>query len=58
MVEKVSPGLTLRCLRSLQWQRLFHMFYIEPVVFMLLFSLTLSSKCEATCYMISISLYI
>lgn len=53
MVEKVSPGLTLRCLRSLQWQRLFHMFYIEPVVFMLLFSLTLSSKCN----MISLSIY-
>ncbi|KAH8410982.1 hypothetical protein KR222_004522 [Zaprionus bogoriensis] len=43
MVEKVSPALTLRCLRTVQWQRLFHMFYIEPVVFMLLFSLTLSS---------------
>lgn len=52
MVEKVSPGLTLRWLHSPQWQRLFHMFYIEPVVFMLLFSLTLSSKCDAPCGMI------
>ncbi|XP_064548911.1 probable peptidoglycan muropeptide transporter SLC46 isoform X2 [Drosophila montana] len=43
MVEKVSHILTLKRLRSFQWHRIFHMFYIEPVVFMLLFSLTLSN---------------
>ncbi|XP_030560452.1 uncharacterized protein LOC115762404 [Drosophila novamexicana] len=43
MVEKVAHILTLKRLRSFQWHRIFHMFYIEPVVFMLLFSLTLSN---------------
>ncbi|XP_017835806.1 uncharacterized protein LOC108595152 [Drosophila busckii] len=43
MVEKISHSLTLKRLQNLQWQRIFHMFYIEPVVFMLLFSLTLSN---------------
>lgn len=43
MVEKVAHAFSLQRLRSLQWSRIFHMFYIEPVVFMLLFSLTLSN---------------
>ncbi|KAH8397735.1 hypothetical protein KR009_006562 [Drosophila setifemur] len=38
MVEKVSLGQ----LRNLKWGRLFNMFYIEPVIFMLLFSHMLS----------------
>lgn len=45
MVQKVSPTLTLKRLRDVQWHRIFHMVYIEPVVFMLLFSITLSSEC-------------
>ncbi|XP_023174796.1 uncharacterized protein LOC111602094 [Drosophila hydei] len=43
MVQKVSPTLTLKRLRDVQWHRIFHMVYIEPVVFMLLFSITLSN---------------
>ncbi|KAH8369651.1 hypothetical protein KR093_000526 [Drosophila rubida] len=43
MVEKVAHTFSLQRLRSVQWNRIFHMFYIEPVVFMLLFSLTLSN---------------
>ncbi|KAM8711278.1 hypothetical protein ACLKA7_000421 [Drosophila subpalustris] len=43
MVEKAAHAFSLQRLRSLQWNRIFHMFYIEPVVFMLLFSLTLSN---------------
>ncbi|KAH8261431.1 hypothetical protein KR044_009086 [Drosophila immigrans] len=50
MVEKVAHTFSLQRLRSLQWHRIFHMFYIEPVVFMLLFSLTLSSECDAKYY--------
>ncbi|XP_030385657.1 uncharacterized protein LOC115632572 [Scaptodrosophila lebanonensis] len=42
MVEKASHAFTWERLKSLQWHRIFHMFYIEPVVFMLLFSHTLS----------------
>ncbi|XP_037725660.1 proton-coupled folate transporter isoform X2 [Drosophila subpulchrella] len=38
MVEKA----TLAQLKSLEWGRLFNMFYIEPVIFMLLFSHMLS----------------
>ncbi|XP_016998337.2 probable peptidoglycan muropeptide transporter SLC46 [Drosophila takahashii] len=38
MVEKAS----LAQLKSLEWGRLFNMFYIEPVIFMLLFSHMLS----------------
>ncbi|XP_022213755.2 proton-coupled folate transporter [Drosophila obscura] len=38
MVQKA----TLAQLKSLQWGRLFNMFYIEPVVFMLIFSHVLS----------------
>jgi len=44
MVEKASNAFTLEKLRNLQWQKVFHMFYIEPVVFMLLFSHTLSGE--------------
>ncbi|XP_062135864.1 probable peptidoglycan muropeptide transporter SLC46 [Drosophila sulfurigaster albostrigata] len=43
MVEKVAHTFSLQRLRTVQWNRIFHMFYIEPVVFMLLFSLTLSN---------------
>ncbi|XP_039491721.1 uncharacterized protein LOC120451819 isoform X1 [Drosophila santomea] len=38
MAEKAS----LAQLRSLEWRRLFNMFYIEPVIFMLIFSSMLS----------------
>lgn len=44
MVEKASNAFTLEKLRNLQWQKVFHMFYVEPVVFMLLFSHTLSGE--------------
>ncbi|KAH8278618.1 hypothetical protein KR018_006146 [Drosophila ironensis] len=40
MVEKVS----LAQLKSLQWRKFFTMFYIEPVIFMLLFSHMLAGK--------------
>jgi len=40
MVEKA----TLAQLKSLEWGRLFNMFYIEPVIFMLLFSHMLSGE--------------
>ncbi|XP_032590186.1 uncharacterized protein LOC6560311 isoform X2 [Drosophila grimshawi] len=43
MVEKVSTTLTLKRFKTIQWKRIFHMFYIEPVVFLLLFSVTLSN---------------
>ncbi|EDW85958.1 uncharacterized protein Dwil_GK22868 [Drosophila willistoni] len=46
MVEKASPTLTLERLKNLQWHKIFHMFYIEPVVFMLLFSHTLSGTIQ------------
>ncbi|KAH8373070.1 hypothetical protein KR009_011227 [Drosophila setifemur] len=48
MVEKAkaSPAFTLEKLRNLQWRNMFHMFYIEPVVFMLLFSHTLSGTIQ------------
>ncbi|KAH8314490.1 hypothetical protein KR059_010455 [Drosophila kikkawai] len=46
MVEKASNAFTLEKLRNLQWQKVFHMFYIEPVVFMLLFSHTLSGTIQ------------
>ncbi|XP_016927744.2 probable peptidoglycan muropeptide transporter SLC46 [Drosophila suzukii] len=46
MVEKASSAFTLEKLRNLQWQKVFHMFYIEPVVFMLLFSHTLSGTIQ------------
>lgn len=44
MVEKASNAFTLEKLRNLQWEKVFRMFYIEPVVFMLLFSHTLSGE--------------
>lgn len=40
MVEKVS----LAQLKNLQWGRFFNMFYIEPVIFMLLFAHMLSGE--------------
>ncbi|SPP74234.1 uncharacterized protein LOC117588640 [Drosophila guanche] len=46
MVEKASNAFTLEKLRSLQWGKVFHLFYIEPVVFMLLFSHTLSGTIQ------------
>lgn len=46
MVQKVSQTLTLKRFREIQWHRIFYMVYIEPVVFMLLFSITLSGKCQ------------
>ncbi|KAH8277547.1 hypothetical protein KR018_000363 [Drosophila ironensis] len=46
MVEKASNAFTLEKLRNLQWGKVFHMFYIEPVVFMLLFSHTLSGTIQ------------
>ncbi|XP_034654994.1 uncharacterized protein LOC117892693 [Drosophila subobscura] len=46
MVEKASNAFTLEKLRNLQWGKVFHLFYIEPVVFMLLFSHTLSGTIQ------------
>ncbi|EDW59038.1 probable peptidoglycan muropeptide transporter SLC46 isoform X1 [Drosophila virilis] len=42
MVEKVSISTAVDKLKSLPWRELFYMFYIEPVVFMLIFSHLLS----------------
>ncbi|XP_022224752.2 uncharacterized protein LOC111075628 [Drosophila obscura] len=46
MVEKASNAFTLEKLRNLQWGKVFNLFYIEPVVFMLLFSHTLSGTIQ------------
>ncbi|XP_068156775.1 probable peptidoglycan muropeptide transporter SLC46 [Drosophila tropicalis] len=41
MAKEEESEVNLDDLKTLQWHRVFHMFYIEPVICMLLFALTL-----------------
>lgn len=43
MVEKVANTLLAR-VKQLQWGNIFHMYYIEPIVFMLVFAHSLSGN--------------
>lgn len=43
MVEAIANSVVLR-VKQLQWQKVFHMFYIEPIVFILVFAHSFSGK--------------
>lgn len=43
MVEKVATTM-LTHVKQLQWGKIFHMYYVEPIVFMLVFAHSLSGN--------------